>query len=336
MTTASSGKIAVAQQLIEIGSSCGETAGLLDLPYLRDAHQRRQRIAESAGSASIDGRQTTAERLYAWLGDIPVEGQRNLGAEVYAAGLFAVLVGQRKAEAAEARGLAEDLYRRVGGDPVAGAAALFRGQDAISAESRAAYFWFLRRCLGPAEPAISSYFAGLGPAAKRPARAFETYIADRLWRASRQALINARTLKADLGIVYATLGSARRSSHIHRIAETLFGGHPLTFGSCARIFGISRLTARKHLLALERQGLAVLATRRKSGRVYVAQDGLMSFMAPAPSPPPRQGRLQVVQPLRPYSESERARLENAAEEVAAQLRDLDRALERVSAVVQKR
>lgn len=335
MGTLSSVKISVVQQLIEIGSCCGETAGLLDLPYLRDAHQRRQRMAEAAGSSSIDGRQTTAERLYAWLGDIPIEGQRNLGAEVYAAGLFAILAGRRKAEAAEVGGLAESLYRRVGGDPIAGAAALFRGRDAISWESRAAYFWFLRRCLGPAEPAISGYLSGLEPAAKRPARAFETYMADRLWRASRQALMNARTLKADLGIVYATLGSSRRSSHIHRIAETLFGGHPLTFGSCARIFGISRLTARKHLLALERQGLAVLATRRKSGRVYVAKDGLMTFAAPAPSPPPRQHRLHVVEPLRPFSEAERARLDIAAEEVAAQLRDLDRALERVAGVMQK-
>src|SRR5580658_1480947 len=103
-----SDKPSLYQLVMETGLACGETAGILEIPYLRAAHQRRQRIAEAAGSASLDGRPTSAERLFAWLGDIPIQAQANLGAEGYAAALFSVLAGEEPnhPEAIEARDLA--------------------------------------------------------------------------------------------------------------------------------------------------------------------------------------------------------------------------------------
>ena len=200
--------------LVEAGAACGETAGILDIAYLRSAHQRRQRIIEAAGSASLDGRPTTAERLFSWLGEVPIQAQANLGAEGYAGEIFLALGDGEAAlplgrEAAE---LAETAKARVGRDPLAGAACLFRGKDAITPASRVAYVMFLRRVLGPAEPALSPLFMGIEPAAKRSVGAFDTYMADRLARGSRRALANARTLRAGLAAAYATLSKARSSS----------------------------------------------------------------------------------------------------------------------------
>ena len=42
-------------------------------------------------------------------------------------------------------------------------------------------------------------------------------------------------------------------------------GHPLSFASAAKIFRFFTLAARNHLIRLERDGLAELATRRKTG-----------------------------------------------------------------------
>ena len=52
-------------------------------------------ISENPGSGRLCGDQwpesTTPERLFAWLADIPIQAQPNLGAEGYAAELFRVL-----------------------------------------------------------------------------------------------------------------------------------------------------------------------------------------------------------------------------------------------------
>ena len=109
-------KPSIAQQLIEIGAACGETAGILDISYLRTAHQRRQRIIEAVGSAAVDGRSTTQERLYAWLSEIPIQAQANLGAESYAAELFGVLANPEMPSplAHEAQDLAATARSRAG------------------------------------------------------------------------------------------------------------------------------------------------------------------------------------------------------------------------------
>jgi len=321
------------QLLVETGAACGETAGILDISFLRRAHQRRQRIVEAAGSASLDGRPTTPERLFAWLGGVPLQTQANLGAEGYASKVFIAL---NEEEALlplgrEASELAETARARVGRDPLAGAALLFRGKDAITPASRAAYMIFLRRVLGPAEPALSPLFMGIEAAAKRSALSFDSYMADRLARASRRALASARTLRSGLAAAYATLGKVRSSSHILPIAEQLFAGHPLTIASASAIFGISRLAARKHLVRLEADGLAEAVGRRKTGIVYVARDGLMTFAEASPSPAPKSTSRLAVSTGRLLAPEERARLEAVTDDVASRMRDLDRLLARLAA-----
>lgn len=321
------------QLLVETGAACGETAGILDISYLRSAHQRRQRIVEAAGSASLDGRPTTADRLFAWLGEVPMQAQANLGAEGYASEVF-IALGDGEATlplGREAAQLAESARARVGRDPLAGAAFLFRGKDAITPASRAAYIIFLRRILGPAEPALSPLFMGIEAAAKRSAAAFDGYMADRLARASRRALVSARTLRSGLAAAYSTLGKVRSSSHILPIAEQLFAGHPLTIASASRIFGISRLAARKHLVRLEAEGVADAVGRRKTGVVYVARDGLMTFGQASPAPAPRATSRLAVSTGKPLSPEERARLDAVTEDVASRMRDLDRLVARLAA-----
>lgn len=326
-------KISLTQQLIEIGAAAGETAGILDIPYLRTAHQRRQRILEAVGSAAIDGRSTTPERLFAWLADIPIQAQPNLGAEGYAAELFRVLAESQPSGglAAEAYDLAAAARSRAARDPLAGAAVLFRGRDMVTPASRAAYSLFLRHALGPCEPALSPILFGLEAAAKRPAAVFDAFIADRLAKAARRALANARTLRTGIETLYHVLGRARATSHVHGIAELLFAGHPLSFASAAKIFRISRLAARNHLIRLEGDGLAELATRRKTGLIYIARDGLMTFARTGPSPAPKATTRLSVTTGRPLSADERAHLNAVSDDVAGRMADLDRTLARLKA-----
>lgn len=262
-----------------------------------------------------------------------MQAQANLGAEGYAAEVFMALSdgGPALALRSEAAQLADAVQARVGRDPLAGAASLFRGKDAITPASRAAYIMFLRRILGPAEPALSPFFMGIEAAAKRPAGAFDSYMADRLARASRRALASARTLRSGLAAAYAVLGKARSSSHILPIVEQLFAGHPLTIASASRIFGISRLAARKHLVRLESEGLAEAVGRRKTGIVYVARDGLMTFGLASASPAPKATSRLAVSTGKPLSLEERARLDAVTDDVASRMRDLDRLLARLAA-----
>ena len=325
-------KISLYQSLIEIGAACGEAAGLLDVSYLRQAHLRRQQLIEAVGSAAIDGRTTTPERLYAWLSDIPIQAQANLGAENYAAELFRVMAdpADSSALAREAQDLAASVQARAARDPIAGAAHLFRGRDAITPASRAAYALFLRQVLGPGAPAPSPLLLGLDAATRRPAAIFDAYMAERLCKASRRALANARTLRGAIGTVYTVLGVARRSSRVHAIAELLFAGHPLSIASASRIFGISRLAAREHLARLKRDGLAEIATRRKTGNVYIARDGLLTFQQAGQIPVPRPTSRLHVATGKPLTEEQRARLDAVVDDVGERMRELDRMLARLN------
>jgi hypothetical protein len=262
-----------------------------------------------------------------------MQAQANLGAEGYAGEVF-IALGDGEATlplGREATQLADSARARVGRDPLAGAAFLFRGKDAITPASRAAYSIFLRRVLGPAEPALSPFFMGIEAAAKRSAGAFDAYMADRLARASRRALASARTLRSGLAAAYATLGKTRSSSHVLPIVEQLFAGQPLTVASASRIFGISRLAARKHLVRLEGEGLAEAVSRGKTGIVYVARDGLMTFGQASPSPPPKATSRLAVLTGKPLSLEERARLDAVTDDVASRMRDLDRLMARLAA-----
>ena len=273
------------------------------------------------------------DRLFGWLAEIPIRAQANLGAEAYAAELFGLLTNPESPSplGEEARALAAMARSRADRDPLAGAAVLFRGRDFVTPASRAAYFMFLRHALGPAEPAPSPLLFGIEAVARRPPAIFDSYVADRLLRASKQALVNARTLRTAVTTAYAVLGAARSSSNVHAIAELLLAGHPLSFASAGRIFKISRLAARKHLIRLERDGLAELATRRKSGRVYIARDGLMTFaQAGLPSPRKPSSPLALTTGT-PLSIEERARLEAVTDEVSGRMHDLDRLLARLNA-----
>ncbi len=117
------------------------------------------------------------------------------------------------------------------------------------------------------------------------------------------------------------------------IADLLFAGHPLSQAEAARIFGLSRLAARGHLLRLVKFGVAEVATRRKSGQIFVARDGVMTFAVAS-----RPGRANLTQPApaplkavpgRPLTAEERARLEAATDEVALRMGELDRMLARL-------
>jgi DNA-binding transcriptional ArsR family regulator len=172
---------------------------------------------------------------------------------------------------------------------------------------------------------------GIEIAAKRPARVFDSYVTERLLKASRRALANARTLRDAVATVYTVLGKARTSSRVHAIAELLFAGHPLSIASASKIFRISRLAARKHLIRLGQDGLAELATRRKSGLIYIARDGLMTFNGASLVPPPKgSARLAVVTGKR-LSTEERTRLDAITDDVANRMHDLDRMLARLNA-----
>jgi hypothetical protein len=324
-------KASYSQQLIEAGAAFGETTGLLDAAYLRQAHQRRQRIIEAVASAELDGRSTTPERLYAWLADIPIEARANLGGEGYAAALFQVLAAKRPegTEAEAARLLLAQARRAADGDPIEAAAALFRGREAVTATSRLAYWLFLRDAFGPAEPPISRFLYGLQAATQRSRGEFDRFMAGALYKAARQALGAARTLRGAVQSARAALARDRANSRIHGIADLLYGGHPLSYVEAARIFGISRVAAREHLMRLKSLSLAEIATRRKTGHIFVARDGLMTFAAPPlPAPAKSSGRLAAAKPM-PLTDEDRARMDAVADDVAARMADLDRMLARL-------
>ena len=302
----------------------------MDVPYLRGAHQRRQRIIEAVGSAALDGRPTTPERLFSWLGDIPIRAQANTGAEGYAAELFAVLSHSESTlpVAQEAHGLAQTAIVRAGRD-LAGAAVLFRGTDAVTWRPEPPTPCFCGTLFGAGGTcslSLSIWFRG----GRAPSCCyFRSYMPTGLAKASRRSLANARTLRAVMRTVYGVLAKARSSSHVLAIAELLFAGHPLSFASASRIFRISRLAARKHLIRLERDGLAALATRRKSGLIYVARDGLMTFAQAGLTNVPKVSSRLAVTTVEPLSSDERARLDAITDEVSSRIDDLDRVIARL-------
>jgi hypothetical protein len=320
------------QQLIEVGTACGEIAGLLDVSYLRQGHQRRQRIIEAVASAELDGRSTTPERLYSWLADIPIEGRANLGGEGYAGALFRLLAAKQPdgPEGEAARRLLAQARRSAGRDPIEAAAALFRGRDAITSTARLAYALFLRDAFGPAEPPISRFLYGLQAASQRPRPVFDRFMAGALHKGARQAVGAARTLRLSIQGARSALAGDRASSRIHAIADLLFAGHPLSYAEAARIFRISRVAAREHLLRLQSLDLAEIATRRKTGHIFVARDGLLTFAAPPlPAPAKAAARLAVSKPM-PLTDEDRARMEAVTDDVASRMADLDRMLARLS------
>lgn len=303
----------------------------MDLSYLRQGHQRRQRIIEAVASAELDGRSTTPERLYSWLADIPIEGRANLGGEGYAGALFRLLAAKRPEgpEGEAARNLLAHARRSAGRDPIEAAAVLFRGRDAVTSTSRLAYVLFLRDAFGPAEPPISRFLYGLQAASQRPRPVFDRFMAGALHKGARQAVGAARTLRLGVQGARSALAGDRASSRIHVISDLLFAGHPLSYAEAARIFKISRVAARDHLLRLQKLGLAEIATRRKTGHIFVARDGLLTFAAPPlPSSTVQAGRLSVSK-IAPLSDNDRARMDAVADDVAARMADLDRMLERL-------
>ena len=256
-----------------------------------------------------------------------------MGAEGYAADLFKVINGSDDESplARESSDLAEGVRARVGRDLLGGAAQLFARPGSITPESRIAFLRFQRGILGPAELTISSMFGGAEAAARRGATSFDRYMSERLARSSKRALANARTLRSGLAAANLALAKARSSSHIRDIVELLFAGHPLSVSSAARIFKISRLAARKHLLRLEADGLTESASRGKTGVVYIARDGLMTFYpANSPAPPTKASGRLAVSTGKPLSFEERARLEAIADDVADKVRDLDQLLLRLN------
>jgi hypothetical protein len=85
------------------------------------------------------------------------------------------------------------------------------------------------------------------------------------------------------------------------------------------------------LIRLERDGLAELATRRKSGLVYIARDGLLTFNQSGLAPFPRVSTRLAVATSKPLSAEERTRLDAVADDVAGRMNDLDRMLARLNA-----
>jgi hypothetical protein len=152
-----------------------------------------------------------------------------------------------------------------------------------------------------------------------------------LARAAAQSLSGATSLRQAVLSARTALKGDRQSSRIHAIADLLFAGHPLSQAEAARIFKLSRLAARTHLLRMVKLGLAEPATRRKSGQIYIARDEVMTFAAPPP--PPRvasaKGASLKVSLGQPISLEERQRIDAASDEVSARMGELDRMLARL-------
>jgi predicted ArsR family transcriptional regulator len=94
---------------------------------------------------------------------------------------------------------------------------------------------------------------------------------------------------------------------------------------------VSRLVARKHLLRLERDGLVERATRSKSGAIFVARDGLMTFGQAMGTLLPRELGPLNVGGANPLTNEHRSRLEAIGDDIAERMRDLDSLLDRLSA-----
>jgi predicted ArsR family transcriptional regulator len=159
---------------------------------------------------------------------------------------------------------------------------------------------------------------------------FDVYVSDRLAKASKRSLANARTLRTGLAAAYSVLGGARASSKVHGIAELLFAGHPLNVMKAAKLFSVSRLVARKHLLRLEQDGLAERATRAKSGAIFVARDGLMTFGQALGRPLPKDLQPLNVGGSNPLTSEHRQRLEAISDDIASRVQELDSLLDRLS------
>jgi hypothetical protein len=324
-------KPSLSQRLIEAGSACGEVAGILDIAYLRDAHQRRQRIFEAANSAALDGRPTDPERVYAFLGGIPLQASRHVWGEDYAAQIFHALIDPGASELGqEALALLASARDRAGGDFLATAALLFRRPEGNTTASRLALALALQKSAGPAEPAMSAVLHGLEAARGRSMASFDLFMSAAFHKASIQSRDRARGLRASIAACLGALKGDRASSSIHQIAALLFAGHPLSYSGAADRFGISRGAAVGHLSRLVELGLAEPATRRKSGQIFVARDGVMTFQAPSPPrPDPAKTRLKVSTP-HPLTPEERAQLGAISDDVGARVAELDRLLERLS------
>jgi hypothetical protein len=107
------------------------------------------------------------------------------------------------------------------------------------------------------------------------------------------ALAGARTLRSELARGVHHLGQEPFVLAHPPIAKQLFAGHPLTIASASRIFGISRLAARKHLVRLEAEGLAEAMGWRKTGLSMSLGMDLRRSARSAPPPAPQ--RLPVLQ-----------------------------------------
>jgi hypothetical protein len=88
------------------------------------------------------------------------------------------------------------------------------------------------------------------------------------------------------------------------------------------------------LIRLARDGLAELATRRKSGLIYIARDGLMTFNQTGMAPAPKASTRLAVATSKPLSAEERTRLDAVTDDVAGRMHDLDRMLARLNAKAQ--
>lgn len=160
-------------------------------------------------------------------------------------------------------------------------------------------------------------------------------MAGALHKSARQAVGAARTLRLSVQGTHSALAGDRANSRIHPIADLLFAGHPLSYAEAARIFRISRVAAREHLLRLQKLGLAEIATRGKTGHIFVARDGLLTFSAPPlPQTSKAPTRLAVSTPV-PLSDHDRARMNAAADDVAERMADLDRTLARLAGKPEK-
>jgi hypothetical protein len=311
--------------------AAGETCGILDNPYLRAAHQRRQRILEAASSAALDGRPTEPERLYAFLGDIPLRASRHVWGEEDAAKIFHALIDPPASELGrEARAILAGATSQAGDDFLALAGVIFRGHEGNTAAGRLALALALRKLAGAAEPAMSAVLHGLQAACRRPLPAFEEFVSTAFYKACVQSRDRARALRASVAASLSALKNDRADSRIHGIAALLFAGHPLTYAGAAARFGITDTAAVEHVSRLVELGLAEAAVRRKTGQVFIARDGVMTFNAPAsPAPKLAKSRLRVSLPS-PLTPEDRERLAAASDEVAADIAELDRVLARFS------
>ena len=320
-------KLSYAQRLIDAGLACGEAGGLLDNSYLRNAHQRRQRLLEAASSATLDGRPTSPERLYAFLADAPQPAQKHFTGDGQAAEFFCALSHPAAFPLGrEATDLARQARKAAGPDVCGIAAELFTRREGNTALARLALALALRPILGAGEPAISPALHGLQAALGRSKSALDDFMATALNRAALRARDNARALRASVVTSLTALSHDRSSSRIHAIAALLFAGRPLSYAAAGERFKISRTATVGHFARLESLNLIEDVSGRRYGQVFAARDGVMTFAAPAPASPKRRERQLKVGLPAALTADQRARLDSAADQVAADMAELDRVL----------